>query len=176
MSVTNIPGDSFRHRHDKVKNVLNRFCLASNIRAECEVFGAFKDLIPVNALEQEDEGLERGRGRQGLLPDFRIELPSTQGEPAYRLAELKTIGAVPKWYPRSGRCSRRKRGVERRSDKLADEYRKPLAILDRRYHGTVQGGVGPLVRRLERNCQLQGLVLGAFQEGSQDIHSSGNSC
>jgi hypothetical protein len=61
--------------------------------------------------------------------------------------------------------------VERRSDKLADEYRKPLAILDRRYHGTVQGGVGPLVRRLESYGQLQGLVLGAFQEGSQDIHS-----
>jgi hypothetical protein len=77
MSATNIPGDSFRHRHDKVKTVLNRFCLASNIRAECEVFGAFKDLIPVNALEQEDEGLQRGRGRQGLLPDFRLELPST---------------------------------------------------------------------------------------------------
>ena len=171
MSVTNIPGDSFRHRHDKVKTVLNSFCLASNIRAECEVFGAFKDLIPANALEQEDEGLQRGRGIQGLLPDFRIELPSTQGEPTYRLAELKTIGAVPKWYPRSGECSRRKRGVERRSDKLPEEYRKPLTILDRRYHGTQGGGVGPLVRRLESYGQLQGLVLGAFQEGSKDIHA-----
>ena len=35
MSVTNIPGDSFRHRHDKVKTVLNSFCLSSNVRAEC---------------------------------------------------------------------------------------------------------------------------------------------
>ena len=57
MSVTNIPGDSFRHRHDKIKTVINRFCLASNIRAECEVFGAFRDLIPVQALEQEVDGL-----------------------------------------------------------------------------------------------------------------------
>ena len=79
------------------------------------MFGAFKDPIPVNALEQEDEGLQRGRGRHGLLPDFRLELPSTQGEPTYRLADLKTIGAVPKWYPSSGACSRRKAGVERRS-------------------------------------------------------------
>ena len=88
MSVTNIPGDSFRHRHDKVKTVLNSFCLASNLRMECEVFGAFRDLIPIQALEQEDEGLQRGRGRQGLLPDFRIELPSSQGEPQVRLEKV----------------------------------------------------------------------------------------
>ena len=170
MSVTNIPGDSFRHRHDKVKTVLNSFCLSSSIRAECEVFGAFKDLIPVNVLEQGEEGLERGRGRQGLLPDFRMELPSPEGV-TYRLAELKIIGAVNKWYPRSGNCARRKRGVERRSGLLYEEYRKPLAALDSRFHGTQQGEVGPLVRRLNSYGQLQGLVIGAFQEGSKDIHT-----
>ena len=63
--------------------------------AECEVYGIFKDLI-VQALEQEAQ-LERGRGRQGLLPDFRLEIPSPAGEPSQRLAELKLIGAVPKW-------------------------------------------------------------------------------
>ena len=26
MSLTNIPGDSFRHRHDKVKTLINSFC------------------------------------------------------------------------------------------------------------------------------------------------------
>ena len=62
LSVTNVPGESFRHRHDKVKTVLNRFCLASNVRAECEVFGAFRDLIPGHALDQQQGGLERGRG------------------------------------------------------------------------------------------------------------------
>ena len=171
MSVTNIPGDSFRHRHDKVKTVINSFCLASNTKVECEVFGVFRDLIPIQALEQEDEGLQRGRGRQGLLPDFRLELPSAQGEPQSRLAELKCIGAVAKWYPRSGPCGRRKRGVERRSGLLAEEYRKPLAILDQRYHGTQVGVAGPLVRRLHSYGQLQGLVVGAFQEGSEDIHA-----
>ena len=41
----------------------------------------FRDIIPVEALGEE-EGLERGRGRQGLLPDFRLELPSqAAGEP-----------------------------------------------------------------------------------------------
>ena len=61
--------------------------------------------------------------------------------------------------------------MERRSSRLADEYRRPLAALDERYHGTLQGQVGPLVRRLDSYGQLQGLVVGAFQEASKDVHS-----
>ena len=34
--------------------------------------------------------------------------------PEYRLAELKIIGAVKKWYPRNGALARRKSGVDRR--------------------------------------------------------------
>ena len=79
MSVSNISGDLFRKRHDIVKTVINSFCLTSGVSAECEVFGLFRDIIPVEALGEE-EGLERGRGRQVLLPDFRLELPS-QAEP-----------------------------------------------------------------------------------------------
>ena len=170
MSVSNIPGDCFRTRHDKVKTVLNRFCLTSNLRAECEVFGLFKDLLPVDALQQENN-LQRGRGRQGLLPDFKLELPSPGGQPEYQLAELKILGAVETWYPRDGNCARRKKGVERRKSLLPGEYRKPLAKLDRRYHGTQGVDVGPLVRRLESFGPLQGLVIGAFQEASKDIHA-----
>ena len=110
MSVSNIPGDLFRIRHDMVKTVINSFCLTSHLRAECEVYGLFRDLILVEALGEEED-LQRGRGRQGLLPDFRLEIPSPAGEPEYRLAELKMIGAVPKWYPRSGNLARSKRGV-----------------------------------------------------------------
>ena len=117
MSAKKIPGDSYRHRHDKVKTVINRLCLTSGVRAECEVFGAFRDLIPVQVLEDEEEGLQRGRNRQGLLPDFRIELPTPVGEISYQLAELKIIGAAAKdWYPRSGPSARRKKGVERRKE------------------------------------------------------------
>ena len=46
-----------------------------------------------------------------------------------------------------------------------------MAKLDQRYHGTQQGEVGPLVRRLESYGPLKGLVIGAFQEGSKDVHS-----
>jgi hypothetical protein len=88
MSVSNIPGDLFRIRHDRVKTLLNSFCLTSNLRAECDVYGLFRDLMPVEALGQEEE-FQRGRGRQGLLQDFRLELPSPARETEYRLAELK---------------------------------------------------------------------------------------
>ena len=170
MSVSNIPGDLFRKRHDTVKTVINSFCTTSGIRAECEVFGMFRDIIPVEALGEE-EGLERGRGRQGLLPDFRLELPSPAGEPELRLAELKICGAVKRWYPRDGNLARRKKGVERRSAVLPEEYRKPLEKLDRKYHHTLPGQVGPLERRLRGYGKLQCLVMGAFQEGSKDLHA-----
>ena len=169
MSVSNIPGDMFRVRHDMVKTVLNSFCLTANIRAECEVYGLFKDIIPVQALEQEQE-LQRGRGRQGLLPDFKIELPSAVGEPTERLAELKIIGAVPKWYPRSGGLARKRKAVERRAAPLPGEYKTPLAKLDSKYHGTPHGQQGPLVRKLEGYGKLLCLVVGTFQEGSKDLH------
>ena len=134
------------------------------------MFGMFRNIIPVEALSEE-EGLERGRGRQGLLPDFRLELPSPAGEPELRLAELKICGAVKRWYPRDGNLARRKAGVERRVAVLPEEYRKPLSILDRKYHHTQPGQVGPLERRLQGYGNLQCLVMGAFQEGSKDLHS-----
>ena len=83
----------------------------------------------MQALGQEEQ-LERGRGRQGLLPDFWLEIPSPAGEPNQRLAELKIIGAVSKWYPRNGGLSRKKKGVERRVVPLPGEYRNPLKKLD----------------------------------------------
>ena len=61
MSVSNIPGDLFRIRHDTVKTVIISFCQTSGLRAECEDLGMFRDIIPVGALSEE-EGLERGRG------------------------------------------------------------------------------------------------------------------
>ena len=49
--------------------------MTPGVRSGCEVFVMFRDIIPVDDLG-EDDGLERGRGRQGLHPDFRLEWPS----------------------------------------------------------------------------------------------------
>ena len=96
----------------------------------------FRDIIPVEALSE-----KKGRGRQGLLPDFRLEIPSPAGEPELRLAELKICGdGIP---VSDGNLARRKKGVEleRRSAILPEEYRKPLAKLDPKYHHTQPGQV-----------------------------------
>ena len=81
---------------------------------------------------------------QGFLPDFRIELPSPIGEPELELVELKIIGAV-----KSGACAMRKKDVERGNALLVltEEYRRPLAAMDQKYHGTALWEVGPLGRR-----------------------------
>ena len=106
--------------------------------------------------------MERGRGTQGLLPDFMLEIPTPHGLPANSLAELKVIGAVKSWYPRSGVLARSRSGVEGRGVELPGEYRRPLAKLDVKYHGTVDDQTGPLLRRVEIYGKLQGLVVGAW--------------
>ena len=175
LSVSNIPGGAFTARHDTVKMAINSLILDSGIRADCEVFGMFRDLIPVEALAEE-ENLQRGRGRQGLLPDFRLDIPGPGAGPGAlgnvesKLAELKVIGAVETYYPRGGARARNKKGVERRAGLITGEYRRPLAALDTRYHGVEEGQRGPLVRRLEGHGQLLTWVMGAWQEGSKDLH------
>ena len=136
-----------------VKLAINSLIMDSGIRADCEIFGLFKDLIPVEALAEE-ETLQRGRGRQGLLPDFKLEIPGPGAGPGAlgnveaRLAELKVTGAVESYYPRNGTRASAKKGVERRAGLLMGEYRRPLAALDTRYHRVEEGEKGPLVRRL----------------------------
>ena len=85
--------------------------------------------------------------------------------------ELKTIGAVASYYPRDGAQAREKKGVERRASLIPGEYRRPLAALDARYHGTVPGQTGPLVQRLEGHGKLLCWVMGSWQEASQDLHA-----
>ena len=72
---------------------------------------------------------------------------------------------------RGGARARSKKGVERRAGLIAGEYRRPLALLDTRYHGVEEGQTGPLLRRLERYGRLLTWVMGAWQEGSKDLHS-----
>ena len=56
---------------------------------------------------------------------------------------------------------------------LSGEYKNSLAVLDRRFHGTVAGQSGPLQQRLEElvgDTGLQGLVVGRWAEASQHLH------
>ena len=89
-SVTNIPGDSFWNRHDKTKTLLNSLILASNMRTECEVFGGFRDLIPVDALKQ------RGKRSWSETCAMRKRGVERTGE---RLSMINIGYQVP-WYSR----------------------------------------------------------------------------
>ena len=139
----------------------------------------FRDLIPAAVLEHKEE-LQTDKVRQGLLPDFRLDIlgaegagagPGALGNVISKLAKLKTIGAVASYYPRDGAQARTKKGVERRASLIPGEYRRPLAALDARYHETVPGQTGPLVQRLEGHGRLQCWVMGLSQEASHDLHA-----
>ena len=158
-----LPGDSWRHHHDSVKMAIVAECLASGLPHDCEVFGLFSDLLP--AVVQEDGELQWGRARQGLVPDFRLRLPTTEG-PSDSLAELKICGAGRTWYPRG----KEGRGTDRRSRGLARLYRESLKKYDARFHGTARDQTGPLVHRLESYGLLWGLVVGPWGDSSLDFH------
>ena len=99
--------------------------------------------------------MEWGRARQGLIPDFRLRLPDPGGL-TDTLAELKFIGAGESWFPRGVAG----RGSDRRANGLPNLYKKKLLPLDTRFHGTLPGQSGPLVRRLESFGRVRGLVPG----------------
>jgi hypothetical protein len=85
------------------------------------------------------------------------------------LQGLKLLVQLTRGTP--GLRARRSKGVERRAARLPGEFRRPLAKLDNKYHGTTDGQVGPLQRRLGGFGRLQGLVVGSFQEASKNLHS-----
>ena len=130
--------------------------------------------------------LDIARARSGKVPDLAYRLPvppapagptlrgrgqtANRGQPTRQLAELKMINAGPTRYPPGNRS----KAVDRRAKALAGEYRRDLAALDRRFHGTVAGQAGPLENRLEEvvgDTGLQGLVVGRWGEASQDLHN-----
>ena len=96
--------------------------------------------------------------------------PGPLGGIVMTLAELKVIGAVESYYSRSGPAARRQKGVEKRARDIPGEYVRPLRALDSRFHGTLQGETGPLVRRLEGHGRLRCWVQGAWLECSKDLH------
>ena len=54
---------------------------------------------------------------------------------------------------------------------LQGEHRKKAKDTDRKYVGTEEGVIGPVENKLIQYGDIQGLVVGAFGEGSEDMHS-----
>ena len=173
MCCKEIPGDSWRKRHDSVKIHITAEATLHGVPVDCEVYNLFGDLLPA-ALEEEGGELQWARARQGKVPDFKFLLNTPEG-PVPRLAELKVIGAGKTLFPRGEKGL----GVERRAGKLTKEYESVLRGYDVRFHGAapmVRGqpepAAGPLVARFRSYgglCQGQ-LVAGPWGDLSPHLH------
>ncbi len=161
---TPMPGDHWRTRHDKIKLTLGSLCSWARLPATTEVFGLFSHLIPAQALSR----FERGRKRQALVPDFRIEMPSPIGGTRFQLAELKVISCCDSWYTPS--AGGNVRATEKRANGLKAEYRRKARDVDKEAREMRHEDKGPVERRLEEFGDLMGLVFGAWGEASDMVH------
>ena len=173
MSSCRIPGDTWRKRHDTVKQHVMAEAAMAGISADCEVYGLFSNLLPA-ALTEEGGELQMARARQGKVPDFRFRLPTPDG-PKNCLAELKCISAGKTWYPRGTTG----KGADRRADKLPAEYERTLRDLDVRFLGAApmrrgepEPPAGPLLSRFRALGGLEEgkLVAGPWGDLSKDFH------
>ena len=125
----------------------------------------FSHLIPAEGLTR----IERGRKRQGLVPDFRLEIPSSTEGTKLQLAELKMICCCATWYPSSSGVN--VRGTDKRAEKLHGEYHKKAKDIDRNIIKIQNGGRGPVEKKLDEYGKIIGLCFGAWGEASEDVHT-----
>ena len=170
MNCTDIYGDTYRTRHDRIKQHVMSEAMLSGVFVDCEVYGQFSDLLPAS-LEEEGGELQWRRARQGVIPDYKFMLNTPNG-PESSLAELKIISAGKSRYPR-GVIGK---GTDRRAALIPKEYETKLWKYDVKFHGTTQKVTGqpepppgPLVRRL-RSYPMMKLVAGPWGDLSEDFH------
>ena len=63
------------------------------------------------------------------------------------------------------------KAVDKRANELNAEYIKKARNTDQKYCGTVRGTTGPVETKLGSLGEVKGVVVGAFGEGSEDLHS-----
>ena len=157
-----LPGDHWRIRHDKMKMKIHSLCIWARLPVTVEVWSLFAHLIPQQALNR----MERGRKRQAIVPDFRIEMPCATGGTMAQLAELKMISRCESWYtPGSG-----VRGTDKRANGLPASYRRKARKVDQEVLEIDREERGPVERRLEEFGDLLGLCFGAWGEASEGVH------
>ena len=169
-------GDGFRKRHDAMKLHLRRLLVWAGIPADCEVFNLFAAVIPQEGLNR----IERGRKRQGLVPDFRLQAEEGGGDV---LCELKCMSASNTRYPLARRRDGM-RAVDKRAEGLTADYQATARRTDWQYCGTPrpptvqQPGepqpvrqIGPVETKLNTFGRVNGWVFGAWGEASEEVHS-----
>ena len=159
-------GDHYRKRHDAFKMRLFQMCLWAGLDAEVEIFNLFAASIPQEGLNR----MERGRKVQSIVPDMRITIP-VEGNLVPRLHELKIISSSKTRYLPRRQGQDAVRAVDKRAQELNGEYIAKARSTDRQYCGTPEGTIGPVESKLGRLGDVKGVVVGAFGEGSDDLHA-----
>ena len=104
--------------------------------------------------------MERGRKVQSIVPDMRISIP-VEGNLVPSLHEIKIISSSKTRYAPHRQGQEGTRAVDKRARELNSEYIKKARATDQQYCGTTPGTTGP----------VKGVVVGAFGEGSEDLHA-----
>merc|ERR1712155_4056 len=151
---------------DAVKMRLFQMCQWAGLEAEVEVFNLFAGRIPQEGLSR----MERGRKVQSIVPDMMISVPE-EGNFVPRLHELKIISSSKTRYTPHRQGQEATRAVDKRASELNGEYIKKARTTDQLYCGTAPGTTGPVETKLARLGNVKGIVVGAFGEGSEDLHS-----
>ena len=141
-------------------------CQWAGLEAEVEVFNLFAASIPQEGLSR----MERGRKVQSIVPDMRIWIPE-EGNSVPRLHELKIISSSKTRYNPHRQGQDAMKAVDKRANELNAEYIKKARNTDQKYCGTLQGNTGPVETKLGSLGEVKGVVVGAFGEGSEDLHS-----
>ena len=159
-------GDHYRKRHDAYKMRLFQMCQWAGLESEVEVFNLFAGSIPQEGLSR----MDRGRKVQSIVPDLRISIPE-EGNMIPRLHEIKIISSSRTRYAPHRQGQEATRAVDKRASELNREYIMKARATDQQYCGTAPGTTGPVETKLSRLGDVKGVVVGAFGEGSEDLHS-----
>ena len=106
----------------------------------CEVFISLQTSFPRKG---------RVRKRQGLVPDFMLEMEKDGNRRLTTMAVDRSVGALTK------------------------EYRAEAVGVDRAFGGVADEITGIVLRKLKGFVEVRGLVFGAFGESCERVHLLG---
>ena len=159
-------GDLYRRKHDTFKMRLFQMFEWAGMDAEVEVFNLFAGSILQEGLSR----MERGRKVQSIVPDMRISIPE-EGNLVPRLHEIKMISSSKTKYTIHREGQEAARAVDKRAGELNAEYQAKTKHMDQTYCGTPRDTIGPVELKLGSLGRVHGIVIGAFGEASEDLHS-----
>ena len=170
--TASLPGGGHKWKHDDMKNKLAQLMRWAKMDVRVEVFGLFARVIPQEGLSR----IDRGRMRQGIVPDFMVN--ENSGIYNATLADLKFINGTAARYPRKfGNMERFEKAVQKRATLVDSEYKRHAIKLDvglcnitKAARGQLQEE-GPVQKKLADFGKVEGWCFGVWGEASDEVHS-----